>query len=811
MNTTDEITPKEIKDALTGKLSRYFGVSLKEATPEQLYKAAVMTVRDILLEKRNAYHYKMKAKRAKRVYYLCMEFLLGRSLKNNVYNLGIKEQLSKALKGTGVTLEDLYELEPDAGLGNGGLGRLAACFMDALATQDYPAMGYSIRYEYGLFKQKIVDGWQTELPDVWLPGGEVWLTQRSDLMVHVKFDGKVVEEWTDQGLKIKQVDCQEVEAMPYDMMISGKDSEAVSVLRLWAARSVRNFDMRSFSEGDYVRCMQEDNEAELISKVLYPSDNHSEGKSLRLKQQYFLVSATLQNIVNDHIRRYGDLHSLPDLAAIHINDTHPALCIPELMRILMDEHGFSWDEAWDIVHRTVAYTNHTVMSEALEKWNEDLIERRLPRIYAIIKEINQRFCADMWNLFPGDWDKIERMSIMSHGQVRMANLSVVASHAVNGVSSLHSEIIKNSIFKDFNDAYPDRFTNVTNGIAYRRWLCQSNPELATLITDCIGDGFVHDAAKLAEFKRFVDDEAVLKRLDEIKLDNKKRLCDFAFKKENVVINPESIFDVQAKRLHEYKRQLLNAMYIINLYNELKDEPDKNVHPKTFIFGAKAAPGYYMAKRIIKLLCCLSEDLRKNPDSRIREKLSVVYLENYCVTMAETLMPAAEISEQISTAGKEASGTGNMKFMINGALTIGTLDGANVEMKAHVGDDNIFIFGMNSKQVEDLWKRGYDATAFYNNNAMLQRVIAALKQGFDGEKFDDIANYLLVNSPIADPYMCMADFSDFLAIHKKVDDLYSDRKEWNKKSLLNIASSGYFSADRAIKEYAENIWQLKQIR
>ena len=505
------------------------------------------------------------------------------------------------------------------------------------------------------------------------------------------------------------------------------------------------------------------------------------------------------------------MHTLPDLAAIHINDTHPALCIPELMRILMDEHGFSWDEAWDIVHRTVAYTNHTVMSEALEKWNEDLIERRLPRIHSIIKEINQRFCADMWNLFPGDWNKIERMSIMSHGQVRMANLSVVASHAVNGVSSLHSEIIKNSIFKDFNDAYPDRFTNVTNGIAYRRWLCQSNPELATLITDCIGDGFVHDASKLAEFKRFVDDEAVLKRLDEIKLDNKKRLCDFAFKKENVVINPESIFDVQAKRLHEYKRQLLNAMYIINLYNELKDNPDKNVHPKTFIFGAKAAPGYYMAKRIIKLLCCLSEDLRKNPDSRIREKLSVVYLENYCVTMAETLMPAAEISEQISTAGKEASGTGNMKFMINGALTIGTLDGANVEMKAHVGDDNIFIFGMNSKQVEDLWKRGYDATAFYNNNAMLQRVIAALKQGFDGEKFDDIANYLLVNSPIADPYMCMADFSDFLAIHKKVDDLYSDRKEWNKKSLLNIASSGYFSADRAIKEYAENIWKLKQIR
>lgn len=811
MNTLEEITPKETKDALSGKLSRYFGVSLKEASKEQIYKAVVMTVRDILLEKRNSYHYKMKERRAKRVYYLCMEFLLGRSLKNNVYNLGIKEQLTKALKGTGVTLDELYELEPDAGLGNGGLGRLAACFMDALATQDYPAMGYSIRYEYGLFKQKIVEGWQTELPDIWLPGGEVWLTQRSDLMVHVKFDGKIVEEWTEQGLKIKQVDCQEVEAMPYDMMISGKNSEAVSVLRLWAARNVRNFDMRSFSEGDYVRCMQQDNEAELISKVLYPSDNHSEGKSLRLKQQYFLVSATLQNIVNDHIRRYGDLHTLPDLAAIHINDTHPALCIPELMRILMDEHGLSWDEAWDIVHRTVAYTNHTVMSEALEKWNEDLIERRLPRIHAIIKEINQRFCADMWNLFPGDWDKIERMSILSHGQVRMANLSVVASHTVNGVSSLHSDIIKNSIFKDFNDAYPDRFTNVTNGIAHRRWLCQSNPKLSELLCDCIGDGFVLNAGELAKFKAFENDKTVLKRLEEIKFDNKKRLCEYALKKENSVIDPNSVFDVQAKRLHEYKRQLLNAMYIINLYNELKENPDLNVQPKTFIFGAKAAPGYYMAKRIIKLLCCLSEDLRKNPDSRIKQKLSVVYLEDYCVTMAETLMPATEISEQISTAGKEASGTGNMKFMINGALTIGTLDGANVEMREQVGDDNIFIFGMNAKQVEDLWKRGYDATAFYNNNVMLKRVIESLKAGFDGEKFDDIASYLLTNSPIADPYMCMADFSDYLAIHQKVDDIYKDRDKWNRMSLLNIAGAGYFAADRAIKEYAENIWHLKQIR
>ncbi len=811
MSTIEEITPKETKDAICGKLSRYFGISLKDATPEQIYKAVVMTVRDILLEKRNSYHHKMKAAKGKRVYYLCMEFLLGRSLKNNVYNLGIEEQINKALKSRNIKLEDLYELEPDAGLGNGGLGRLAACFMDALASGNYPAMGYSIRYEYGLFKQKILEGWQTELPDIWLPGGEVWLTQRADMSVKVKFDGKILEEWTENGMKIRHVDCKEVEAMPYDMMISGKNSEAVSVLRLWAAKSVRNFDMKSFSEGDYFLCMQEDNEAELISKVLYPSDNHSEGKSLRLKQQYFLVSASLQNIINEHIRRYGDLHTLPERAAIHINDTHPALCIPELMRLLMDEHGFGWDDAWNIVIKTVAYTNHTVLSEALEKWNEDLVARKLPRIYNIIQEINQRFCADMWNLFPGDWNKIERMSILSHGQVRMANLSVIGSHSVNGVSALHSDIIKNSIFKDFHDAYPDRFTNVTNGIAYRRWLCQSNKELTSLLTDCIGDGFITDASQLAEFKKFENDESVLKRLAEIKRIKKGQLVNLLHKKEGVVINPDSMFDVQAKRLHEYKRQLLNAMHIIYLYNSLKENPDLDMIPKTFIFGAKAAPGYYMAKRIIKLLCSISEDLRKNPNQKIREKLSVVYIEDYNVTMSETLMPASEISEQISTAGKEASGTGNMKFMINGALTIGTLDGANVEMREQVGDENIFIFGMNAKEVEWLWKHGYDATTFYNDNVILQKIIASLKAGFNGQTFEDIASYLLTNSPIADPYMCMADFSDYVRIHEKADATFKDVLKWQKMSLNNIAGAGVFAADRSIKEYAERIWGLKSIK
>ena len=600
-----------------------------------------------------------------------------------------------------------------------------------------------------------------------------------------------------------------MEAVAYDMMISGKDSEAVSVLRLWKTQNIHKFDMKTFSQGDYMRSMQEDNEAELISKVLYPSDNHFEGKSLRLKQQYLLVSAALQDIVSSHKKRYGSLDSLPDKAAIHINDTHPALCIPELMRILIDENGYSWDKAWDIVCRTVAYTNHTVMSEALEKWNEDLIERRLPRIYSILKEINERFCADIWNRFPGDWDKIDRMSIFSHGQIKMANLSVIASHTVNGVSALHSNIIKQSIFKDFYDIYPDKFTNVTNGIAHRRWLCQANPELSSLITDCIGDKFVMDASCLSEFKKFEDDASVLNELNKIKKIKKAQFCDFAKKKQGVILNPDSLFDVQAKRMHEYKRQLLNALHIISLYNELKENPNAVFEPKTFIFGAKAAPGYYFAKQIIKLICALSEDIKHNPT--IKEKLNVVYMEDYCVSMAEKLMPATEVSEQISQAGKEASGTGNMKFMINGALTIGTLDGANVEMQEACGAENIFIFGLTAKDVDMLWRTGYNSSEFYRNNKKLIGVIDALNKGFNGQSFSDIAQYLLTGSPVADPYMCLADFGDYCATQEKINSVYKDKKQWAKMSLNNIASAGVFAADRSIKEYAERIWHINRIK
>lgn len=804
------ITEKEVKDAIKGKLSRYFGVAPAEASKDQIYKAVVMVVRDILLEKRQHFHKKIKAKRAKRVYYLCMEFLMGRSLKNSLYNLSATPAFEKAVSNYGLSLEELYELEPDAGLGNGGLGRLAACFMDALATGNYPAMGYSLRYEYGLFKQKIVDGWQIELPDVWLPGGEAWLTQRTDKSFIVRFNGQIVEKWTENGLETSYVNCNEVQAVAYDMMVSGKNSEAVSVLRLWKAKPVQDFNMKLFSQGEYYQAMTDDNDADLLTKVLYPADNHNAGKSLRLKQQYFLCSASIQNIVEDHKHRYGNLADLPKLAAIHLNDTHPAMAIPELMRILVDEYFYDWEKAWAITTATCAYTNHTVLAEALETWSEDLIARTIPRIHSIIKEINRRLCEQLWNSFPGEWAKISRMSIIEHDRIKMANLSVYGGHSVNGVSALHSEIIKQSVFRDFYDFTPEKFTNVTNGIAHRRWLNQSNPELSALLTECIGDGYELDGAQLANFKKFEDDRTVLKRLDEIKLLKKQQFAEFAKRKQGLIINPETMFDVQAKRLHEYKRQLLNVLNIIDTYLDLQENPNKNVVPKTYIFGAKAAPGYDMAKKIIKLINFLADEIRSNP--QIKEKLNVVYMEDYNVTMSEKLMPASEVSEQISLAGKEASGTGNMKFMINGALTIGTLDGANVEMAQSVGKENIFIFGYKSNEVDEIWRNGYSSSKYYNENARLRRIIEALIIGFNGESFADIANYLLTGSPVADPYMCMADFAAYRTTQHKISKLYStDKLTWNKMSLNNIAAAGVFAADRAIAEYASNIWNLKSLK
>lgn len=801
-------TKTEIKEMLCGKLSRYFGTSPQDASPEQIYKAAAVTVRDILANKRNNYKKEVNRRGGKRIYYMCMEFLLGRSLKINLFNLGLTDAFSSALSELGFSIEELYELEPDAGLGNGGLGRLAACFMDSLSSLDYPATGFSICYEYGLFKQRIVDGTQVELPDIWLPGGESWLIPRTDRIFKVKFGGHIKENWNNGRLEIQYENYDEVEAVPYDMMISGFESDAVSQLRLWKARDIANFNMKLFTQGQYTQALEESTKAEVISKVLYPSDNHNEGKLLRLTQQYFLVSASCQSIIRDHMAVYGTLENFADKVAIHINDTHPALCIPELMRIFVDEYFMDWDKAWDIVTRTVSYTNHTVMPEALECWNDDIFRLKLPRIYSIVHEINERFCRDAWEVFPGSWDKISSLAILSGPQVRMANLSIIGSNSVNGVSKLHSDILKASTFKDFYKMYPYKFKNVTNGIAHRRWLNCSNPELASLLDDCIGTGYHKSPEKLADFKKFEFDDTILSRIGEIKHGNKVKFAEKLYKKTGVKINPNSIFDVQIKRLHEYKRQLLNALNIISIYNMLKENPDMEILPQTYLFGAKAAPGYLMAKQIIKLIYFISKDIDNNP--KISEKLRVVFLEDYCVSMAESLIPAVEISEQISLAGKEASGTGCMKLMINGALTIGTLDGANVEMLDAVGKNNMFIFGLTADEVEKQWLAGYNSALFCVNNKRLNDAINALNNGFAGQNFADIANYLLAGHGIADPYMCLADFDSYTRVHDSLISAYSDRKAWNRMSLANIASAGFFAADRSIHEYADNIWHLKKI-
>lgn len=799
-----QYTKHTLKEMLEESANKSFGVTASELTEQQMYKCVATVVRDILLGKRSVYNKQFKAENRKRIHYLSMEFLMGRSLKNNLFNLGLDGVFAEVLKKYKVNLSDLYEYEPDAGLGNGGLGRLAACYLDGMASCDYPAMGHSLRYEYGLFQQKIVNGWQTELPDNWLPGGEVWLKERPDKATYVRFGGEVKEIWTDQGAVWQHVDYQEVEAFPYDMVVPGYRNDAVSVLRLWAARNKRQFDFRAFGQGEYLRAMEEQAKAELITKVLYPSDNHEEGKELRLKQEYFLVSAAMQNITNDHYKKYGHFDNFAEMVAVHINDTHPALCIPELMRIFMDNYNLSWDYSWNIVKSICAYTNHTVLAEALECWPEHIFRRVLPRIYQIVVEINERTCRDFWDKCH-DWQKVSNLATVAYGQVRMANLSIVGSHCVNGVSDLHSRIIRKSLFSDFYSLNPEKFTNVTNGIAYRRWLCQSNPRLSKLLTDCIGDGFTRDADELKKFNNFADDTTVLKQLAEIKLQNKVDFANIAMKKLGTKIDPNTRFDVQVKRLHEYKRQLLNVLKIISLYHDLKENPDLDVTPQTFIFGAKAAPSYYTAKEVIKLICFISKDLESNP--KIREKLNVVFMENYCVTMAESLMPAAEISQQISLAGKEASGTGNMKFMINGALTLGTLDGANVEISEAVGADNIFIFGLQDKQVQDLWGKGYNSIDYYFKNPKLRVIVEDLNKGFGGESFENISNYLLRSNQVADPYMCFADFASYMDITEKMDAAYKDPIKWNQMSLKNIAEAGRFSADRAVREYATKIWRM----
>lgn len=796
------ISASQAKKMITEKLSHFFGVSPKVATDEQFYKAVAMIVRDDLSKMNSEFRDTADKQDSKQIYYLCMEFLMGRSLKNNLYNLGLSQVFDDALSSMGISLDKLYELEPDAGLGNGGLGRLAACYLDGLATNGFQSMGYSIRYEAGIFKQKLVDGWQTELPDFWLPGGDVWLVPREERACEVKFEGHIEDSWDGDYHHVDHRDANVVTAIPYDMYVSGK-GKGVSRLRLWAAKKPE-LDMALFNQGSFVKAMEQSAMAEAISKILYPADNSPEGKSLRLRQQYFLVSASIQDIIQRHLTKYGTLDNLPDKVAIHINDTHPTMAIPELMRIMLDECGYGWDEAWSIVTRTVAYTNHTVMKEALECWSEELYSRLLPRIYQITKEIDNRFRAYIWSVTQ-DADRVERMAIVSSGVVRMANLCVAGSHSVNGVSALHSQILKDTVFNDFYTITPDKFCNVTNGIAFRRWICQANPKLTQYITELIGDKFITKSDELLKLRDFKDNKEVLEKLSEIKYENKKEFAKIIKKRNGVEVNPDSIFDVQVKRLHEYKRQQLNVLNIISEYQMLKENPNVDFVPKTYIFASKAAPGYFMAKKIIELIDALSKLI--NNDSDVNDKLKVVFLEDYNVSLAEKLMPAADVSEQISLAGTEASGTGNMKLMLNGAVTLGTLDGANVEIYDAVGEDNIVIFGMKTPEVENLQRSGYHPQHYIDNNPTLKKAIDFIRNGINGKRFDEVVS-ALVN---VDIYMALADFEDYQNAQRKISQLYKDKQAFAKMSLMNISGAGIFSADRSIMDYANTIWNTKPVQ
>ena len=785
------------------KLSHNFGVTPDQASDELFYKACVLCLLEIMSDRRAEFKKSTDEEEAKTVYYMSMEFLMGRSLKNTLFNLELTETMSKALAKFKVKLDRLYDFEPDAGLGNGGLGRLAACYLDALSTGSYPAMGYCIRYELGIFRQKLVDGWQTEMPDFWLPGGGVWLEQRPASAVDVHFDGKINEWWDGNYHHIEHTGYHTVHAIPYDLMVAGKDGKTVNVLRLWSAEC-QDFDMSAFNQGDYVRALEQRAMTETISKVLYPEDNHIEGKSLRLRQQYFLVSASVQDILNRHLRKYNTLDNLPEKVAIHINDTHPTLSIPELMRFLLDECGYGWDKAWDLVTRTVAYTNHTVMPEALECWSVELIKERIPRIYQIIKEIDRRFRGEVLSR-TGDPLVVERTAVIQNGIIRMANLCVAACHTVNGVSKLHSEILVNELFRDYAKMTPEKFTNVTNGIAHRRWLCQANPALTSYLTELIGAGFVKNAEELEKLMAFKDDETVIQRLEEIKRGNKLRFADYVKENTGITLDPDSIFDMQVKRLHEYKRQHLNALNIIADYLYLKNNPNAHFTPKTYIFGAKAAAGYLFAKEIIQMIYKLSTVI--DNDRAVNDKLKILFLEDYRVTLAELMIPAADISEQISLASTEASGTGNMKLMMNGAVTLGTEDGANVEIHEAVGDDNIIIFGMQTPEVLALKKSGYSPMMYYNNNSELKQALDFIGKGIGGQPFDNIYNTLKTH----DTYMALADFADYRKAQQRASALYNDRKVWGKMSLVNTAKSGIFSADRSVEEYAKNIWNLKPVK
>ena len=797
-------TKREFEKLLKDKLMSECNVTLDMASADQIYRCLAMITRQIMSDRQKQFQSKVLGEGKKQVYYLCMEFLMGRSLRTSLFNLGLNEVAESVLADADVKIDTIYEQEPDAGLGNGGLGRLAACYLDGMATDCIPGTGYSILYEYGIFKQKIVDGWQQETADNWLPGGQVWIKSHPDQAQEIRFDGQAIETWEGGFHHVKYENYNSVIAVPNDMYVAGYGSNGVSKLRLWQAKAP-SFDMSSFNAGNYNTAISRSASAELISKILYPNDNHTEGKILRLRQQYFFSAASIADILQNHLNQYGTLDNLADKVAIQLNDTHPTVAIPEMMRILLDECSYEWDAAFDICRKVFAYTNHTVMSEALEKWNADIFRNTLPRIWQIVCEMDRRCRADLAKAFPGDQGKIDYMAIIGDNQVRTANICAYTCHAINGVSKLHSEIIKDSVFHDYFLYKPQAFKNVTNGIAYRRWLLASNPGLTSLLEETIGDGFKSDAAELKKLEKFVDDKTVQAAAAKVKRENKVLFANYLQRSTGQVIDPDSIFDCQVKRMHEYKRQHLNALNIAAEYLYLKNNPNAEFTPKTYIFGAKAAPGYYMAKQMIRMICKLGKMIDEDP--AVRGKLRIVYLEDYCVSLSERLMPASEVSEQISLAGTEASGTGNMKFMLNGAITLGTLDGANVEIADAAGHENEIIFGMLTPEVNALKGMGYHPNAFISGDNTAMAVLDFLEKGWNGENFSEVTS----NLRNSDPYMVMADFKDYRRAQHDLQELYRDKQKWNHMSLMNISNAGIFSADRSIMDYARDIWGATPVK
>ena len=810
-----EYNKDTIKESILNKLLRYYGCTIEDATPKQVYAAVASTVRDQIMLKWRFEKEARRAEKAKRLYYLSIEFLTGRWLHNNLLNLCSTKEYEQAFEELGLTLRGVLHEEPEPALGNGGLGRLAACFLDSLATLNLPAMGCTIRYEYGLFRQRIVDGQQVEVPDEWLTYGNAWEIPTQRDAVEVCFGGQMVENWVGGTNYVTLKNTENVIAVPYDLPILGYDSDVVDRLRTWSAVLPQNFNLEKFSAGDYNGSTEDSNSiAAQISKVLYPEDNTYNGKKLRLMQEYFLVSATLQYAIKDFKRVYGtDMSQLPEKVAFHINDTHPAMVIPELMRILVDEERLPWEEAERITQATVAYTNHTIMAEALEKWPENMMRETLPRIYSIMQELNRRLCQKLFDAFPGQWDRIGHMAILAYDQAHMANMCVAYSHAVNGVSQLHGDILKHTTFADYYSIMPEKFYAITNGITPRRWLMLANPALSELLDETIGQGWRKDLNELEKLLPFADDAAFVEKFAAVKKENKERFSRWIYRHQGIELDPTMMFDVQVKRLHEYKRQLLNALHILVLYNRICDDPNYTMVPRTFIFGAKAAPGYRRAKEIIHFINVLAAKVASH--ERASKMIRIVFLQNYNVSTAEMLIPASEVSEQLSTASKEASGTGNMKFMMNGAVTIGTLDVANVEIADLVGEDNCYIFGMRSNEVEALYAAGtYRSLDIYETNAELRR---ALNMMFDGsltpenpKMFEGLYRALVFsdNGGMADPYLVLKDFSSYAVAQERVGEMYRRPENWNYMSLMNIANSGRFAADRSVAEYAQNIWRVK---